>query len=131
MKTTIIEAEHKGRGLWGKFLVGVFDEEWHRRSELPDNEAHQAPLLSLLGWAPKHFLVVDLSVGHGAIFSHGGSARHDVTDKQIYFCPLFADFMTWLYQQDLSDLASLPTRLDLARYQGWAYLQEAATPAEP
>lgn len=37
MRTTIIEAEHKARGLWGKFMVGVFDEEWHRRSELPDS----------------------------------------------------------------------------------------------
>ena len=56
---------------------------------------------------------MDLSVGHAAIFTPGGSAQIDIKNTGIYFCPLFQGFMNWLYQQDLRDLDSLPDYIEL------------------
>jgi len=135
LKTRIFEAESIEDGLWGKFLVGVFDAEWSRRSSvritdsfptLRDGfdrlEAEEGqhprqgpPLLWNLGWGKDHILVVDLSVGNGAIFRSGGAVLADVKKKAIYFCALFTDFLTWLYDQDLEQLDELPDKIVLPR----------------
>jgi len=64
MKTKIIEAESNVN--WGKFLVGIMDDEWERNSAVA---GHGTNLLQTLGWTGQHFWMMDLSVGHGAIFS--------------------------------------------------------------
>ena len=66
-------------------------------------------LLQARGWSPEHVLVLDLQTGEGAIFKPGGIARCDLSEKhEIWVCPMYEPFLTWLYQQDLSDLDKLP-----------------------
>jgi hypothetical protein len=107
MKTKIIEATNYYHGGMnhGKFLVGKFDEkEFSRRSVLAD----KLPLLKFR-WAPTNVLVLDLETGEGAIFAPHGYAKADLNDKhQIWVCPLYERFLTWLYKQDLTDLDKLP-----------------------
>ena len=113
MKTKIIEARNAEVGNWGKFMVGRFDiDEWSRTSILPGADS-PLPLLSRVGWGPHHIFVMDLQTGEGAIFRHGGFAPADLTNHAIWVCPLYEPFLTWLYQQDLSDLAHLPDLVDL------------------
>lgn len=84
------------------------------------------PLLGRLGWGTEHFLILDLSVGHGAIVRQGGYALADVargglqvgagsTDDWRYVCPLFPAFLQWFYQQAGMDLDLLPTSLTFTR----------------
>lgn len=112
MKTKIIEASDRDKFNWGKFMLGRFDDEWHRRGQIDDS---RQPLLSRQGWGPDHLLVMDLSVGHSAIFlpRAGSNPIVDVENTGIYFCPLFHGFMEWLYQQNLSDLDALPDYVEL------------------
>lgn len=91
-------------------MLGRFDDEWKRRGSVDESSQ---PLLSRLGWGPDHIMVMDLSVGHAAIFAPHGFPAIDVDDTGIYFCPLFRGFLEWLYQQDLSDLDALPDRVEL------------------
>mgnify|MGYP001618161376 CR=1 FL=1 len=113
METKIIEARNAEVGNWGKFMVGRFDiDEWSRTSILPGADS-PLPLLSRVGWGPHHIFVMDLQTGEGAIFRHGGFAPADLTNHAIWVCPLYEPFLTWLYQQDLSDLAHLPDLVDL------------------
>lgn len=112
MITKIIEATN-GPNNWGKFLLGRFDAtEWARRSVV--NTELTTPLLRQRGWAPHHLLVLDLETGEGAIFRPGGLASADLNHKhQVWVCPLFEPFLTWLYTQDVTDLAALPDLIDL------------------
>jgi hypothetical protein len=71
------------------------------------------PLITGRGWSPEHLLIVDLQTGEGAIFRPGGLAGHDLNKHAIWVCPLFEPFLTWLYEQDLSDLDKLPAHIDL------------------
>ena len=120
MKTKIIEARNAEVGNWGKFAVGRFkfavgqftSDEWSRRSVLPGAES-LTPLIWRLGWRPDNIWVLDLQTGEGALFKPGGFAPADVTKHAIWVCPLFEPFLTWLYQQDLSDLDHLPDLVDL------------------
>ena len=113
METKIIEARNSEVANWGKFLVGRFDiDEWARRSELPGAESPM-PLLRRVGWGPEHIFVMDLQTGEGAIFRQGGFAPADLKKHRIWVCPLYEPFLTWLYQQDLSDLDHLPDLVDL------------------
>ena len=113
METRIIEARNGEQANWGKFLVGRFDiEEWSRRSVLPGADS-PLPLLRRVGWRPDHIFVMDLQTGEGAIFRPKGFAPADLTKHAIWVCPLFEPFLTWLYQQDLSDLNHLPELVDL------------------
>lgn len=112
MKVKIIEASQdiKVGFNWGKFLVGQFDSEWQAQSVI----GHSA-VLRECGWGPDHRLVMDLQTGEGAIFrpGPGRSPYHDLQKHQIWVCVLFEDFLTWLYDQDLSDIEQLPSELNL------------------
>lgn len=87
---------------WGKFLVVRFEA---------DDIAYQ--LIRGRGWGSDHLLVVDLQTSEGAIFRHGGSARADLNKQGIWVCPMFEPFLEWLYRQDVSDLAALPSLVEL------------------
>lgn len=112
MNTRIIEARNGDAANWGKFLVGRFDDEWSRFSALP-GAASGLPLLYRLGWSSDVIFVMDLQTGEGATFRPGGFAPADLNKRQIWVCPLYEGFLTWLYQQDLSDLSKLPDLVDL------------------
>lgn len=110
MKTKIIEATDGVA--YGKFLVGVFDTEWQRRS-LVAEEAGEASfsLLRQEGWGPEHTLVLDLSVpGNGGIFAirRDGYPAQDIAKHQLEICWLYERFLGWLYQQDISTLDLMP-----------------------
>lgn len=88
MKLKIIEATDMS--LYGKFLVGTFDEEWSRKAAIFETmDGAYQPHVSLLlheGWGPDLFLLMDLSgQGNGALFSHraNGSARADVEEHGL------------------------------------------------
>lgn len=100
MKTCIIEATNHSN--WGKFLVGVWDKrERSHQSVISRSRKNPArPLLAQLGWDLENtILVQDLATGEGALFSHGGVAKADLDKHQIWVCPLFEPFLTWLYEQ--------------------------------
>ena len=108
MNTKIVEVTNGAN--WGKFLVGWFDlVDWARHSAiLPgDDDLSHNSLLSLAGWAPDHFLVLDLDTGEGGLFRHGGLAGEDLAKKQICAGPLFELFLAWLYKQPLEEVRSL------------------------
>lgn len=108
MKTAIIEAvqRREASGNWGKFLVGIpDDDEWGHPSEVSAQDPR--PLLAQLGWDRRHIWVLDLSIGEGAFFRHGGSAHADLDKHKIYVCPLFEPFLEWLYRQPLRDVMTL------------------------
>ena len=114
MKTKIIEATNYNHGgiNHGKFLVGKFDEkEWNRPEAIGD--LHSS-ILRRCGWDPANVLVLDLETGEGAVFAPHGVASIDLNSKhQIWCCPLYEHFLTWLYQQDLSDLDKLPDVVEI------------------
>jgi hypothetical protein len=97
---------------WGKFLVGVPDVEWFRESQV-DPHAGRYPLLEQIGWTQAHVWVMDLQTGEGAWFRPGGSARADLEKHRIWVCPLFEEFLKWLYAQDISRLNMLPGVIEL------------------
>lgn len=125
MKTKIIEATNGPRN-WGKFLLGRFDSEWSYRSVVNTD----ARLLGSIGWSPQHLLVMDLQTGEGSIFKPFGSARADLQKHRIWVCPLFEPFLTWLYDQDLSDLDRLPAHVDLpeAAFHQFGYRRPGPQP---
>jgi hypothetical protein len=109
MKTKIIEATQgiQGGFNWGKFLIGVFDDE--REHVGMDGFLFFPPR-----WSERHMLVLDLETGEGAIFLIGGSATHDLNDKhKIWVCPMFEPFLVWLYDQDFKDIDELPGLVEL------------------
>lgn len=95
---------------WGKFMVGAFDgDEWQRRSSVAEE-----PLLRGRGWTYGHILVLDIQTGEGAVFKHGGLASYDLNNKhQIWVCPMYEPFLTWLYKQNIDDLDALPSHITL------------------
>jgi hypothetical protein len=108
MNTKIVEVTN-GRA-WGKFLIGWFDlVEWARHSAILPGDASlgQHPLLSLSGWSPEHFLLLDLDTGEGRLFKHRGLADQDMANKHLFVGPMFEPFLTWLYDQPLEDVRSL------------------------
>jgi hypothetical protein len=110
--TKLIEATNIEAGgmNWGKFLVGRFDHEWEYRSQIDEGRR----LLPSIGWSPEIILVLDLQTGEAGLFSPGGLASADLHKHRIWVCPLFEPFLTWLYQQDLTDLQALPARVQIA-----------------
>jgi hypothetical protein len=80
---------------------------------LPEGMIRPLSLLSLCGWTAQHLGVWDLQTGEGAIFLPGGSAQADLSQRNIWVCPLYEPFLIWLYQQDLSDLQALPDYVEL------------------
>ena len=115
VKTRIIEASD-GRA-YGKFMIGVFDTEWKRRSLIAQESGlREISLLRQEGWGPEHILVVDLSrPGNGSIFSPrpNGLPASDIAKRELEVCWLFEAFLGWLYQQDLKNLDALPELVHL------------------
>lgn len=111
MKTRFFEVTNGFN--WGKFLVAEFDpDEWSRRAIL--DAAEQLPLVAGRGWGREHIFVMDLQTGEGALFRHGGSASHDVQNRHnIWRCPMFVPFLTWLYTQPVDKLMELPQLIHL------------------
>lgn len=107
MRTKIIEVTNGPRN-WGKMLVGKMDTEWSVRSQVDPGST----LLRQCGWSPEHVWVLDLQTGEGAFFRQGGHAGADLQKHKIWVCPMYEPFLTWLYQQDLSDLDALPALVD-------------------
>jgi hypothetical protein len=108
MNTKIVEATNGAN--WGKFLIGWFDlVEWARHSAiLPgDDDLSQHSLLSLGGWSPEHFLLLDLDTGEGGLFRHRGLADQDLAKKHVSVGPMCEPFLDWLYNQPLDDVRSL------------------------
>jgi hypothetical protein len=113
--TKFIEVTNEVNGRpfnWGKFMVARFTpDEWSRGAV----EGHpEFALLDQIGWSHKHVIVFDLQTCEGAAFYPGGWPKADVEKHKIWICPLFEPFLTWLYQQDLSDLNALPSSVVLA-----------------
>lgn len=117
MRTRIVEAVQSkdGLGNWGKFLVGVFDEEWAHKSRVSPGR----PLLRECGWwGPERLWVLDLQTGEGAYFGPGGSATADLDKHRIWVCPLYGPFLEWLYARHEEsggrlDLDGLPEVVEL------------------
>ena len=117
MQTVTIEATQSIEGgqfcNHGKFLVGMFDEEWGAFSHVPPL-VNPIFLLSLTGWSRDHVLVLDLETGEGAIFRPTGFHAYDLDKKhRIWVCPIFAPFLEWLYQQFPFKLEDLPAVVEL------------------
>lgn len=110
MKIKFVEVMHRGgTGNWGKFFCGRFTrEEWGR----PSAVSPRWSLLAQRGWTHDHVLVFDIETGEGAIFMPGGLASADLGKHKIWVCPMFEPFLTWLYQQDLTDLDKLPGKVE-------------------
>jgi hypothetical protein len=108
VKTYLFEGRHGPDvpGNWGKFLVGVPDEEWGWRSAV-DNDR---PLLRAIGWTPGFIWVHDLQTGEGCFVRPGGSAHADLQKHRVWVCPLFEPWLEWLYDQ-LRGHADIPARL--------------------
>lgn len=104
MRTYLFEATNGVN--WGKFIVGVLDTEWSWSSSAEPDAARR--LLHTQGWSGRHIWVLDIATGEGALFHHGGYARGDLNRHRIHVCLLFEAFLTWLYEQDISDIESLP-----------------------
>jgi hypothetical protein len=116
MQTAILEATN-GRQNWGKFLIGVFDDEWRREVKV-DGDAIGGHLLARCGWSRRHIWVADLQTGEGAIFLPGGDAASDLAKHRIWVCPLFEPVLSWLYgfiaeAQTDTWLSALPAAIDL------------------
>jgi hypothetical protein len=110
METRFVEA---GNGFnWGKFLVARFDsEEWSRRTTFPGTD--DLRMLQGRGWDyQRHWFVMDLQTGEGAMFPLDGSPDYDLKEKHaIWTCPMFLPFLRWLYDwyaEGHRDLAQLP-----------------------
>lgn len=112
MITKIIEVtNHDAGGFnWGKFLVGRFDQEWEYQSHI--NVGRR--LLSSVGWSTDVIMVFDLQTGEGALFRPKGLASADLHKHKIWVCPMFEPFLAWLYEQDLTDLQTLPPLVQIA-----------------
>lgn len=111
MQTKIIEATSP-QGNYGKFLLGRMDAEWGRKSVI-ERPIQGLALLYSLGWVPEHLWVLDLQTGEGALFRPDGLASADLNKHQIWVCPLYEEFLKWLYLQDLTDLAQLPETIEI------------------
>lgn len=111
MITKVIEVTN-GNKNWGKFLLIRFTEEWQTwKSQIDPGR----PLLRTMGWSRDHLWVLDLQTGEGAYFcpNPSGSAEEDLSNHQIWVCPMYEPFLEWLYKQDLTDLEKLPEMVDL------------------
>lgn len=109
MKTRILEATN-GEQNWGKFLVGVFDDdEWAYRSVVDEN----APLLRGRGISDNHFWLLDLQTMEGAMFRGGGYAPGDLDKHRVHVCVLYEAMLTELHARWPWQLDDLPALLDL------------------
>ncbi len=80
MKTRVIEATREG--LYLKAIIGKFDhEEWDRKRALPGYGYSR--LLSK--WTDRHFWILDLELGTGAMFLMGSSPRYGLAKARADF----------------------------------------------
>lgn len=118
MKIHFIEATQGEEFNWGKFLLCQFeDEDWKYTSKLPLTSIQvliARSLLEVRGWDHKDIIVFDLETAEGARFKPGhGLAKADLDKHKIWVCPMFEPFLEWLYQQDTTDITSLPEFIQL------------------
>lgn len=107
MKVVLIEATTGFN--WGKFMVARFEPvEWEIQSAVGN-----VSILRSRGWTSCHVMVFDLETCEGAAFFPGGLASADLDKHRVWVCPLFEPFLTWLYDQDLTDLDALPKLVEL------------------
>lgn len=97
---------------YGKFLVGLIDDDvWNYRALLEDEEL-PANLMHREGWWAKDwFFLQDLSnPGNGSFFSSqkGGNPKLDVQEKRMEVCYLFTDFLGWIRNQGFDRMEELP-----------------------
>ncbi len=96
MQVKFIEATDRTEFNWGKFMVSRFSpEEREYESQISPGNS----LLRACGWHSLHILVTDLQTGEGAVFFPFGVASADLSTHQIWVCPMFEPFLTWLYEQ--------------------------------
>lgn len=115
MQTVFVEATQaiSGGFNWGKFAVARFGPaEWIRPAHLG---GPGRSLLTRCGWSADHTWVMDLQTGEGVFIRPGGSASADLAKHQVWVCPMFEPFLTWLYDQDLTRLADLPPLVELPK----------------
>lgn len=120
MRTHIIEATNKNQN-WGKFLLGVLDDEWDRFPETPGCNTG-VPLLASLPrtrgqkWdRARDVLIMDLQTREAAVFALEGDPRVELERHQVWVCPLFEPFLGWLYSQPVDRVLSLdlPAWIDI------------------
>jgi hypothetical protein len=102
----------------GKMMLARWTaEEWAVPSLVAASAESPHPvvtsLLALTGKSPRHLWVCDLETREGLCITPGGSARADLEKHRIWHCPLFPNFLEWLYTQDLTDLSALPSVVEL------------------
>jgi hypothetical protein len=85
----------------------------HSAVPLPEGMIRPLSLLSACGWSSKHLWIGDVQTGEGALFQPGGSPQADLEKHRMFTCPLFPHFLAWLYEQDFTDLAALPSYVEL------------------
>lgn len=127
MIATIIEVTQKSHLNYGKFMVARYDkEEWSYRARImdgqPGGKGRSVSLLASIGSHPDDVWVLDLQTNEGASFRPGGLAAADLDKHRVWVCPMFEPFLAWLYQQDLTDLNTLPAVVELPNQDapaGW------------
>lgn len=115
MKSKIIEVTNNQQN-WGKFMVLSPDTAWERKSliqTLDGGEPSTRPLLQIIGWSRQHVWVLDLQTGEGIYTLPKGNAAADLDRHNVWVCPMFEPFLSWLYQQDIAELDALPDVLNL------------------
>lgn len=119
MKLRFVEALSAG-GNFGRFVIGRHtpEERLHRSAVEPGKTIFR----SAGRWNDRDVWVMDLVTGEGARFDPTGYAKADLDRHRIWVCPLFEPFLSWLYEQDLSDLEALPEVVTLdapLQFQGY------------
>lgn len=111
MNTKIIEVSNRVNGNlfnYGKFLVGMMDEEWQRQALAVETGLGEStpraimgggPLLHQCGWSREFLWVLDLQTGEGVFVKPTGNAAADLTKHAIWVCLLYEPFLVWLYGQ--------------------------------
>lgn len=113
MITKIVEVTNDSFN-WGKFMLMRPSHEWDRISVFAPASSVRS-LLREIGWGPEYIWVLDLQTGEGACFLPHGLASADLNKHKIWVCPMYEPFLEWLYAQDLSDLNSLPDKVNLPK----------------
>ncbi len=100
MELRIVEAGQghtAGLSNHGKCGIGRYTgEQWAEPGQFPGSESSQ--LLRQCGWGPRHYWVLDLQTGEGAVFQVPGYAPADLNKRRIWVCPMFEPFLAWMFE---------------------------------
>lgn len=103
MELKFVEAGQapEGGGNWGKFAVARWSTlEMREPTRFPGCEGQF--ITGLTGSPFDHIWLLDIQAGEGALFSINNpipvDVPHQLNEKQIYICPMFEPFMTWLWE---------------------------------